>query len=68
MLYSRRAFLMLAGAGLVFGHTALGKTMPITSPIIDDLSREPPMATIGTDWRLFTDGAMGECPMEPWSA
>ena len=59
MLYGRRAFLMLAGTGLVFGHTALGKTMRITSPIIDDLSREPPMATIGTDWRLFTDRVMG---------
>jgi hypothetical protein len=29
------------------------------SPIIDDLSRAPPMATIGTNWQLFTDTVMG---------
>ena len=59
VLYGRRAFLMLAGAGLIAVNTARGKTMPITSPIIDDLSREPPMATIGTPWRIFTDQVMG---------
>lgn len=59
MSYSRREILLLAGAGLVVGHSALGKPMPVTSPIIDDLSREPPKATIGTDWRLFTDRVMG---------
>ena len=29
------------------------------SAIIDDLSREPPMATIGSPWRLLTDQVMG---------
>ena len=33
--------------------------MLTTSPIIDDLSREPPLATIGTSWRMFTDTVMG---------
>jgi hypothetical protein len=33
--------------------------MTFVSPIIDDLSREPPKATIGTEWRLFTDRVMG---------
>nr|WP_281806617.1 CIA30 family protein [Methylocystis echinoides] len=27
--------------------------------MIDDLSREPPTATIGTNWQLFTDTVMG---------
>jgi hypothetical protein len=33
--------------------------MLITSAIIDDLSREPPMAATGSPWRLFTDRVMG---------
>ena len=33
--------------------------MLVTSAIIDDLSREPPIATIGNKWRLFTDKVMG---------
>jgi len=31
----------------------------VTSALIDDLSREPPMAAIGSTWRLFTDQVMG---------
>jgi hypothetical protein len=31
----------------------------VTSAIIDDLSREPPMAAIGSNWQLFTDQVMG---------
>ena len=27
--------------------------------IIDDLSREPPLSTVGTRWQLFTDQVMG---------
>jgi len=27
--------------------------------VIDDLSRAPPIATIGSHWRLFTDQVMG---------
>jgi hypothetical protein len=33
--------------------------MLVASAIIDDLSREPPMAAIGTNWQLFTDQVMG---------
>jgi hypothetical protein len=33
--------------------------MSITSAIIDDLSREPPAAAIGSRWRIFTDRVMG---------
>ncbi len=29
------------------------------SPVIDDLSREPPLSTIGTQWRLVSDRVMG---------
>ena len=31
----------------------------MTSAIIDDLSREPPMAAIRSNWQLFTDQVMG---------
>jgi hypothetical protein len=31
----------------------------VTSAVIDDLSREPPVAAIGSHWRLFTDRVMG---------
>ena len=33
--------------------------MLVTFAIIDDLSREPPMAAIGSNWQLFTDQVMG---------
>ena len=33
--------------------------MLVPSAIIDDLSREPPMAVIGSNWQLFTDQVMG---------
>jgi hypothetical protein len=33
--------------------------MLLTSSVIDDLSRPPPIATIGSHWRLFTDQVMG---------
>jgi hypothetical protein len=33
--------------------------MLVTSAIIDDLSLEPPIAAIGSKWRLFTDQVMG---------
>jgi hypothetical protein len=58
-MYDRREFLVLAGAGLIASTRARARTMLITSPIVDDLSREPPMATIGTSWRIFTDQVMG---------
>lgn len=33
--------------------------MNATPAIIDDLSRAPPVAAIGTSWQLFTDRVMG---------
>jgi len=33
--------------------------MHITSAVIDDLSQNFPVASIGTSWRLFTDRVMG---------
>jgi hypothetical protein len=33
--------------------------MLATSPIIDDLSREPPIAAIGSSWQFLTDQVMG---------
>ncbi len=33
--------------------------MPVTSAIIDDLSGTPPIAAIGSNWRLLTDRVMG---------
>ena len=33
--------------------------MLVTSAIIDDLSCDPPIAAIGSKWRLFTDQVMG---------
>lgn len=33
--------------------------MGLQSPVIDDLSREPPLSTMGTQWQLFTDRVMG---------
>lgn len=59
MLYDRRAFLRLAAFLPTFSGTALGEIMDARSPIIDDLSREAPLTTIGTRWQLFTDQVMG---------
>jgi hypothetical protein len=41
------------------GARTQGKAMRVTSAIIDDLSRAPPMAATGSPWRLFTDRVMG---------
>ena len=59
LMYGRREFLMLAGIGLIVSATARSEAMLIASPIIEDLSREPPITTIGTTWRIFTDRVMG---------
>jgi len=58
-VYDRRG-LLLAGVSfpLVAGK-AQGEIMAATSAIIDDLSREMPLSTIGTLWQLFTDQVMG---------
>jgi hypothetical protein len=58
MLYDRRTLLIIAGSVLAGGATR-GETVNPQSAIIDDLSRDPPLSTIGTRWRLFTDRVMG---------
>ena len=59
MLYDRRAFLLIAASLPASSVTALGEIVEAKSSIIDDLSREAPLSTIGTRWQLFTDRVMG---------
>ena len=54
----RRSFLT-ALAAIFVSKPARSEKEKATSSIIDDLSREPPLATIGTSWQLFTDTVMG---------
>jgi hypothetical protein len=54
----RRAFLSKL-ASIFVSRPARSEDQQTASPIIDDLSREPPIATIGTNWQLFTDTVMG---------
>jgi hypothetical protein len=54
----RRTFLSVL-ASIFVSHPARSENQQTTSSIIDDLSREPPIATIGTNWQLFTDTVMG---------
>jgi hypothetical protein len=58
MLHDRRRLLIIAGSVLIGGATR-GETVNPQPAIIDDLSRDPPLSTIGTQWRLFTDRVMG---------
>ena len=37
----------------------IARRMSAASVIIDDLSREPPVAAIGSNWQLLTDQVMG---------
>ena len=59
MLYDRRIFLILAASISAIGGKVRAETMGPQSTIIDDLSRDPPLSTIGTRWQLFTDRVMG---------
>lgn len=54
----RRSFLS-ALAGIFVSRPAKSENESASSPIIDDLSRDPPIATTGTNWQLFTDTVMG---------
>jgi hypothetical protein len=54
----RRTFLSTL-ASIFVSRPARSEDQQTASPIIDDLSREPPIATIGTNWQLFTDTVMG---------
>ncbi len=59
MQYNRRTFVVLAAALLAGSGKARTEPMGPQSPVIDDLSGEPPFSTIGTPWQLFTDRVMG---------
>jgi hypothetical protein len=59
MLYDRRTILLFAASLPVAGSSALGETMSTKPAVIDDLSRDAPLSTIGTRWQLFTDRVMG---------
>jgi len=59
MIAPRRTFLS-ALAGALLGRPVRGESQLTIAPeIIDDLTREPPIATIGTRWAVFTDTVMG---------
>lgn len=58
MLYDRRMFLTIA-ASVIAGGATRGETVHPQTAIIDDLSRDPPLSTIGTRWQLFSDRVMG---------
>ena len=59
MIAPRRTFLS-ALAGALFSRPVRSENQQTIAPeIIDDLTREPPLATIGTRWELFTDTVMG---------
>jgi len=56
---TQRRTILAALAGLFAGRSARSEPSPSVSPIIDDLSAQPPGSTLGTEWRLFTDTVMG---------
>ena len=55
---SRRAFVLAAIGGLA-DTPAVSQAIQKAAPIIDDLSHDAPLASIGTSWQLFTDQVMG---------
>lgn len=40
-------------------NPGIGSQVSTASPVIDDLSREPPVVMIGSPWRLLTDQVIG---------
>ena len=56
---TRRRTFILAAIGTVTDTFAMGQAFARTTPVIDDLGREAPAASIGTFWQLFTDRVMG---------
>jgi hypothetical protein len=58
MTTPRRTFLSIL-ASIFGGRLARSETQQTIPSIIDDLSREFPATTIGTNWQLFTDTVMG---------
>jgi hypothetical protein len=55
----RELIMLVCGAATALLVAARGNTMDAQLAIIDDLSREPPLSTVGTRWQLFTDQVMG---------
>lgn len=59
MIAPRRTFLSTL-AGALFSRPVRSESQQTIAPeVIDDLTREPPITTIGTRWELFTDTVMG---------
>lgn len=54
-----RRSILSALAAIFVSRPAKSGNQQATSLIIDDLSCKPPIATIGTNWQLFTDTVMG---------
>lgn len=55
----RELVTLVCGAAAALLLVDRGNTMDSKLAIIDDLSREPPLSTVGTRWQLFTDQVMG---------
>ena len=59
MIAPRRTFLSTL-AGALFSRPVRSESQQTIAPeVIDDLTREPPIASIGTRWELFADTVMG---------
>ena len=56
---SYRHTVLFAAAALFTATAARNELMPKPTAVIDDLSREAPLATIGTRWQVVTDQVMG---------
>ena len=54
-----RRSVLSALASLFFTRQGRSEYRQVAASIIDNLSREQPVATIGTKWQLFTDTVMG---------
>jgi hypothetical protein len=59
MRCDRRTALTLAGTTLITHRAARSEPMQPAARVIDDLSRDDLVATIGTRWQLVTDRVMG---------
>jgi hypothetical protein len=59
MRCDRRTALLLAGTTLITHRAARSEPMQPTARVIDDLSGDDLVATIGTRWQLVTDRVMG---------
>ncbi|MSP03691.1 MAG: CIA30 family protein [Acetobacteraceae bacterium] len=58
-MVSYRRTVLFAAAALFTGIAARSEPMTKPTTVIDDLSPETPLATIGTRWQVVTDQVMG---------